>query len=142
VTDRHGAPAEPVAACPRRGRFLSRQDAAPKKARRAVPVATATTGRGGTCASTSRCTPRRSIACSPPPAWRLDRVHEKPAIFYAAGCLAIRFSILPWKRERIRTPSCRTRGHVALVTDDQGRCSAAAGGAAGPAAPARAPEPG
>jgi hypothetical protein len=54
------------------------------------------------------------------PGRQLDRVHEKMATLYAAGCLAIEFGILPWKHERIRDVllSC-TRGHVALVARDQ-----------------------
>ena len=55
------------------------------------------------------------------PGRQLDRVHEKMATLYAAGCLAIEFGILPWKHERIRNVllAC-TRGHVALVARDEG----------------------
>ena len=54
------------------------------------------------------------------PGRRLDRVHEKMATVYAAGCLAIQFGILPWTRQRVCEAllSC-TRGHVALVARDQ-----------------------
>jgi hypothetical protein len=47
-------------------------------------------------------------------------VHEKFAAPYAAGCLAIKFGILPWQRERLLQAllSC-TCGQAALVVHDR-----------------------
>jgi hypothetical protein len=58
------------------------------------------------------------------PGRRLDRVHEKFATLYAAGCLGIEFGILPWERKRLLAVllSC-ARGHVALVAREHGEAA-------------------
>jgi hypothetical protein len=70
---------------------------------------------------------------------QLDRVHEKMATLYAAGC-CIEFGILPWKHERLSASllSC-TRGHVALVARDQAGAARRQAAPLGFAAAVRAP---
>jgi hypothetical protein len=50
------------------------------------------------------------------PGRQLGRLHQRLATLYAAGSLAIKFGILPWKRSALRNAllSC-TRDHVKLV---------------------------
>jgi putative DNA primase/helicase len=54
------------------------------------------------------------------PGRRLNRIHEKMATVYAAACLAIKFGIFPWQRQRVLDAllSC-TRDHVALIAREQ-----------------------
>ena len=60
----------------------------------------------------------------------IDRVRQKFATLYAAGCLAIAFGILPWERKRLRQGllAC-VRGHVALVARDRAQSAAGREGA-------------
>jgi len=47
---------------------------------------------------------------------QLDRVHGKMATIYAAGRLAIKFGIVPWKKKQLRTALLRcTRDHIAHI---------------------------
>jgi hypothetical protein len=50
------------------------------------------------------------------PGRQLERLHQRFATLYAAGSLAIKFGILPWRRAALRDAllSC-TRDHVKLI---------------------------
>lgn len=52
------------------------------------------------------------------PGHQLNRIHQKFATLYAAGCLAIKFGILPWKGKVLRKALLKCeRDHVKLVAE-------------------------
>jgi putative DNA primase/helicase len=59
------------------------------------------------------------------PGRHVERIHQKMATLYAAGCLAIRFGVVPLKRKELREAllAC-TRDHVAQVARDEAQRAA------------------